>query len=156
MKTLKTLIFSAAVTCGLATGAMAQVVNDCGWQSGAANLAEPWEDNTRTFSEGRVRLALIDTWEPASAAFHIMVLSPPYDELGLRQCKLISQTSSLGFTGIEFSMLEARYDPAVGLIFQVPGLEYANDGTDNTPIGLEFSLNQATGAITVEKFLNRE
>ena len=135
-----------AVCLGLLAGApvMAQEAVPCDWPARADNIAEPWEEYTRTFAEGKVRLALLDTAEPAAAAFHVFVLSPPYDELGLRQCRTIG-LNGMGFAGADFGSLQAAYDPAVGLIFTMTVQVY--DGMDYTPRTLRFTLNQATGAI---------
>lgn len=135
-----------AVCLGLLAGApvMAQEAVPCDWPARADNIAEPWEENTRTFAEGKVRLALLDTAEPAAAAFHVFVLSPPYDELGLRQCRTIG-LNGMGFAGADFGSLQAAYDPAVGLIFTMTVQVY--DGMDYTPRTLRFTLNQATGDI---------
>ncbi|MGB0900261.1 hypothetical protein [Halocynthiibacter sp.] len=156
MKTfLNTMIAGVFLVAG-AQGASAQMINECDWQASARNIAEPWSENTRMFAEGKVRLALVDTIEPAAAAFHILVLSPPYDEVGARQCKVISLNESFGFTGIEFSKLEARYDPAVGLIFEVPAFLYGDDGTSSTEVELAFWLNQSTGELVGEIFRSPE
>ncbi|GAA6209074.1 hypothetical protein NBRC116601_23670 [Cognatishimia sp. WU-CL00825] len=124
----------------------AQEVVDCDWHARADAIVEPWEVNTRRFAGGDVRLALLDTIEPAAGAFHILVLSPPYDELGGRQCKTIGVSAGVGFSGAGFETLTARYDPAVGLSFAMevttydPEYEFLS-GT------LIITLNQATGAI---------
>lgn len=131
---------------GLLAGwpAMAQEAVPCDWPARADSIVEPWEANTRTFANGKVRLALLDTAEPAAAAFHILVLSPPYDELGLRQCRTVG-LNGMGFAGADFSSLEAEYDPAVGLIFTM-GVQLYGEA-DFVPRTLRFTLNQATGAI---------
>lgn len=134
-----------ALCLGLVAGpAAAQVAVPCDWAARADNIAEPWAENTRTFSEGKVRLAVLDTAEPAAAAFHILILSPPYDELGLRQCRTLG-INGAGFGGVDFGSLEAAYDPAEGLIFTM-GVQVF-DGADLGPRVLRFTLNQATGAI---------
>ena len=118
-------------------------VSDCDWQASAWNLAEPWDENTRTFSNGQTRLALLDTIEPAAAWAHILVLSPPYGEVGGRQCKVVGLNGG-GFGGVKFDQLSASYDPATGLTFTVPVQVYDGDFVWAT---LRFTLNQATGAI---------
>lgn len=123
----------------------AQEVGPCDWRSGAEGLIEPWEDYTRTFSEGKVRIALLDRIEPGASPLHILILSPPYDVLGARQCRILSVEGTRGFADVDFSSLAADYDPAVGLIFElavrVPGPIEAEGRM------LRFSVNQATGAI---------
>jgi hypothetical protein len=138
----------SALALSLGTGsAMAQSVNPCDWAASAQAIVEPWEANSRTFSNGKTRLALLDTIEPAAGALHILVLSPPYDELGGRQCRVISASPGIGYAGISFDRLTAGYDPSVGLMFDVP-IGLYDPGTGGTrPALLSFTLNQATGAI---------
>lgn len=128
--------------------AAAQAVSECDWRASARNLVEPWEANTRTFANGDVRLALIDTLEPAAAAFHVLILSPPDDELGSPQCRMVSwDGGGSGFGGITFEALEVQYDPSVGLTFDVPVTIYNSASGVFEDGWLSFSLNQATGEI---------
>ena len=131
----------------LAAPLAAQEAVECDWPARADAIVEPWEENTRTFANGNVRLALLDTIEPAAAAFHILILSPPYDELGSRQCRTLGISPGMGFSGVDFSALTAGYDPAVGLVFDVPAGEYDPDTGGSRMFGLRFTLNQATGEI---------
>jgi len=125
----------------------AQSVADCDVRASARNLVEPWEDHAKTFADGDVRLALLDTIEPAVVPMHLLVLSPPYDEVGDRQCKTISFDADVGFGGIRWDALMADYDPAVGLIFEVPVSTY-DPLTEGFPTSLlSFTLNQTTGEI---------
>lgn len=130
-----------------ASAAAAVTVDQCDWQARADAIVEPWSEFSRTFSNGKTRLALLDVIEPAAGALHILVMSPPYDEMGGRQCRVISAAPGIGFFGAEFLALDAGYDPAVGLMFTLPVQVY--DG--NTGMGrgawLNFNLNQATGRI---------
>lgn len=133
---------------GLASAQESTVsVQDCGWQASAAAIVEPWEDHSRTFSEGKTRLAMLDTIEPAAAWAWLLILSPPYSELGDRQCKVIG-VNGMGFSGMDFANLTASYDPASGLAFTVPVQLYDPGPADYVPATLNFTLNQATGAIT--------
>lgn len=127
--------------------ASAQDAFECDWPARADAIVEPWEENSRTFANGEVRLAVLDTIDPAAAAFHLLVLSPPYDELGGRQCRTVSLEQGLGFAGLDFSSLEASYDPAVGLVFHIDASEY--DGETGTSFAnrLAITLNQASGEI---------
>jgi hypothetical protein len=130
----------------------AQSVEDCDWRAEARNIAEPWEQNSRVFANGAVRVSLLDTIEPAAVPFFLLVISPPVDEIGSPQCKIIGFGEAQGFAHIEFTTLDANYDPARGLTFQVmthiyvPEQDFSNAGI------LEFTLNQSTGAIATEFF----
>ncbi|MDA7430511.1 hypothetical protein PGB28_18780 [Primorskyibacter aestuariivivens] len=131
----------------LAAPLSAQAVSDCDWRASALALVEPWEDNSRTFSNGQTRLALTDTIEPAAGAFHIVILSPPYDELGGRQCKVVSLDGSIGFSGVEFGAMNANYDPSVGLIFDLPVQVFDAPSGGFVSNWLNLAVNQATGQI---------
>jgi len=134
-----------------AAPAVAQEVTDCDWRASAQAIAEPWADNTRTFSNGKTRLALLDTVEPAAGSQHLLFLSPPYGELGERQCRVVSLSGGIGFLEILFHELAADYDPATGLSFSVPVHLYDPDtGTARAGFSvLRVTLNQATGDMTV-------
>ena len=130
----------------IANGAAAQQVSECDWQVRAENIVEPWEAHTRTFANGAVRLALLDTVEPAAGALHILILSPPYDEFDERQCRTIGLGGSVGFSAVDWAVLSSDYDPARGLVFSLP--VRAHDGEGFQPALLGFTLNQTTGEIT--------
>ncbi len=134
------LVFSAAAV-------SAQEVADCDWVANAQNIMEPWDENTRTFSNEKVRVAAIDTVEPAAAAFHLLILSPPYDEVGGRQCRVISRATNIGFTALYFQEMQASYDPSKGLMITVPvGLDPDKIGLSEAQL-LTLTLNQSTGEI---------
>lgn len=139
-----TLLVLAALT---ACPAFAQSVEDCDWRAEARNIAEPWEQNSATFANGAVRVTLLDTIEPAAVPFHLLVISPPFDEVGSPQCKIISFAEGQGFANIEFPTLEADYDPATGLNFQVMAHSYVPENDSATFGILAFTLNQSTGAL---------
>ncbi len=148
-------VFAAflALFAGMAT---AQEVHECDWRASARNLVEPWGDNMRTFANGHVRLALLDTVEPTAGALHLLVISPPYGVLGEPQCRVISWRGSIGFAGLNFAALEASYDPASGLTFTLPGLIYLPEQGFANSARLSFTLNQASGEIFIELELGRE
>ncbi|MXU63960.1 hypothetical protein [Oceanomicrobium pacificus] len=138
-----------AMTAGLSGMATAQAVTECDWRTRAVNLVEPWERFSRSFSNGAVRVALIDTVEPAAAAFHLMIISPPYSEQGDPQCVVISRNASGGgFSGAYFEELVSDYDPSVGLTFSLPVQVMNQDATKFFRAQLDLTLNQATGDIS--------
>lgn len=134
----------------------AQEVAECDWRASARAIAEPWETNTRLFANGAVRLALLDTVEPASAAFHLLILSPPYDELGDRQCRVVGFAEGVGYAAMHFQALEAGYDPAIGLIFTLPAQIYLPDSGFSNSTLLTITLNQSTGVVGVTQELGNE
>ncbi len=128
----------------------AQAVLPCDWQASAQAIVEPWEENTRTFANGNVRLAAIDTVEPAVAFAYLLVLSPPFNTLGERQCRLIGSAENLGFAGMDFSTLTAGYDPASGLTFEIQVNQHDPATGDHPRRFLFVTLNQSTGAVTAQ------
>lgn len=142
------MIRAAVLALAGATAAEAQEAFPCNdYRSNAFSVAEPWEANTRLFAKGEVRLAIIDTIEPAAGAFHLLILSPPYDELGGRQCAVVSGATGSGFAGLDLTEMVAGYDPSVGLTFAIPATRWVPDSDDFMPAVLSVTLNQATGAI---------
>lgn len=147
---LKAAISSLFIALGLGAPAAAQTAIDCtGWQAAARNIPEPWEAHTRTFANGDIRVALLDTIEPAAGAFYLMVLAPPYDELGSRNCAIIAATGgSMGFAGLSFDRIGASYDPARGLTLRLPASLYAPATGGFDPVILAVTINQRAGTIT--------
>ncbi len=140
----------------LANPVVAQSVSLCDWQASAQALVEPWEQNTRLFANGDVRLAAIDTVEPAAGAAYLLVLSPPRNELGERQCRVVGFDEQLGFAAIYFEGLVADYDPAVGLLFDVPVQIVTADQSFSNGGMLSLTLNQSTGEMTTKMALGSE
>ena len=137
----------------LALPATGQTVSDaCDWRASPVNIAEPWEANSRTFADGAIRIALLDTEEPACCAFHLLILSPSGSDEGpgWRQCHIVTDTAEgLGFMSIDFSAIAASYDPARGLRLDVPFLRYTDDGIGH-PGSLSVRINQSTGSVVLE------
>ena len=127
----------------------AVTVSDCtDYRSSVHALAEPWEANTRTFAKGDIRLAVADTIEPAAGAFHLIVLHPPFDELGGPQCHVISANESFGFAGMNIAPAEAVYDPATGLTVYIPVSVYVDSTGGFADGDLSVTINQATGQVS--------
>lgn len=151
------MIRAALLLSALAAPAAAQELSDCGdWRTDARNIPEPWEASTRSFANGDVRLVLMDTIEPAAAPYHLMILSPPFDEVGGRQCKVLSRENQSGWAGIVFEQLEAGYDPARGLTFTLPAMIWLPEQNFVNSTELTITLNQSTGEIGVTQQLGNE
>ena len=133
----------------------AQTALECGWQARADAIVEPWEDNSATFANGAVRVALLDVAEPAAAAYYLMILHPPINEAG-RTCTVIGQSENLGYAAIFFNDLDAGYDPAVGLTFTVPAIIYLPEQDFQNSTLLSIAVNQSTGQVTVTQDLGNE
>lgn len=149
MKPILTLLFLL----GFTSIASAQYVEDCvtefsdGYRTSAGAIVEPWEENTKVFANGDVRLTYVDTEDPANYSAHLMILSPPRDELGARQCKIVSMSKGLGFASLTFSDLTAGYDAKTGLVFKVPVTTHDNQTSIYTKNTLVVTVNQATGLV---------
>ncbi|MEL6609523.1 MAG: hypothetical protein AAFO58_07520 [Pseudomonadota bacterium] len=148
---MKTFLAAAALALFPMIGT-AQDVSDCDWRARADAVVEPWSTFSRTFANGDVRLALLDVVEPAAGALHILVISPPYDELGIRQCKVVSYEGSMGFGGALFEDLAASYDPAIGLTFDMDVQTFDPATSGFAAAVLRITVNQATGNIGAALF----
>ncbi|GFE66403.1 hypothetical protein [Litoreibacter roseus] len=142
---MKGLIFFVMVAfCPLSVAAMD--IARCDTRMQVTNVAEPWDKFTRTYANGDVRLVVIDTIEPAAGSVYLVVLSPPRDTLGRRQCRRISPVETLGFGGLNLDRVHSDYDPAVGLTVTMPAQTF--DGFEFLDRQLSVVINQATGDIT--------
>lgn len=80
---------------------------------------------TKSYSEGKIRIAEIDTdGEPVCCSSHLLILIPN-PEIG-SQCFAVSDraatgaSSARGFSAVDFDKITASYDPAKGLLLKVP------------------------------------
>ena len=133
-----------AVLALAASPAAAQTVRDCDtWEAGARNVV--WEDPSRTFANGAIRLVSLDTEEPACCYAHLLVLYPD-PEMGYQTCALVSGPNDLGLAGLSLKEATARYDAATGLTVSVPIGRY--DGERSVPDLLEVTIDQQTGTVS--------
>jgi len=94
------------------------------YETTALAIAEPWEANTRSFSEGQVRLTVMDTYEPALGALYLMVIFEPLDRAAdFRTCVLVSN-GFMGFPNMTLDGLQARELEGQGMMFLVPTTFY--------------------------------
>ncbi|MBI1210488.1 MAG: hypothetical protein GC190_03420 [Alphaproteobacteria bacterium] len=135
----------------LASPANAVNVRDCDETASIRTLAEPWEKNTRTFYNGDVRVALLDTGgEPVCCSVHLLILVPDKtSEMGDRTCHIVSDHESMGFAGIDFARLTSKYDPGKGLLITFPYTLYV-DGVSDRPGTARVRINLKTGTVTKE------
>jgi hypothetical protein len=151
----KTLFALATAT--LPMMAQAQVVTDCDWIANPANILEPWDQNSRTYANGNIRIAALDTGgEPVCCAAHLLVLSPSgsgVHEPVFRQCRVVSARPGEGFFAMDIPGTIASYDPARGLLVSVPVAHYHHGIGSGQPAiweRMEIRINQATGDVTAE------
>ncbi|MEJ0026897.1 MAG: hypothetical protein WDN01_12795 [Rhizomicrobium sp.] len=153
---MRHLILAAIAFLALAAPAAALSIRDCADDQATAsawNIAEPWEKNTKVFSNGNVRVALIDTGgEPVCCSMHLLVLSPNTDEQAEdRSCHLINDHEGLGFVGIDFARLSASYDPKKGLLISFPYALYNDEGGPQKQGLAKLRINSANGTVTAER-----
>lgn len=123
----------------------AQVVGGCdGWINDIRNV--DWDQSSRTFADGAIRLVQIDTAEPAAAAMHLMVLFP-HPEDPFQDCRIVSAAEGVGFAALSLDRATAEYDPARGLTMTVPGLSY--EDPQGVPLLLPVTVDQAAGTVSV-------
>jgi hypothetical protein len=134
----------------------AQTAIPCGWQARADAIVEPWAENTATFANGAVRVALLDTIEPAASAAYLLITHPPLNEVGGRTCAVIGLDDDLGYAAIFFNELEAGYDAKVGLTFTVPAIIYLPEQSFQNSALLSIAVSQSTGDVIVTQALGDE
>ena len=127
--------------------AVAAAVGEC--TLGPESIAEPWSAESRTFANGVIRVAHMDTGgEPVCCPSHLLVLAPagapPED---YRVCHMVSARSEgpTGFLWVDVPGISSSYDPERGLLLTVPTRTY--EGPDAS---FAVRINQATGAVTLE------
>jgi hypothetical protein len=106
----------------LSTAAFAADVGPCGELNRIDNLV----GQVRAFSEGRIRVAHVDTGgEAVCCAAHLLVFIPG-SEPGITQCFAVSDQAvrdseiGRGFYSIDLSRVVSSYDPQRGLLLTVP------------------------------------
>lgn len=151
--TVRTLAVAVALMHAPLAGAQADAsIAQCAGPDSVQNVMEPWSDATRTFANGAIRIIHLDTGgEPVCCSSHLAILAPnPEDELGFRQCKLLSDGAEfMGFQFIDLKGIRSSYNAAKGLLLSVPVERYV-DGIKSNKAVIKVRINQATGAITLE------
>jgi hypothetical protein len=140
-------ILAACLPTLAALPAQAVTVTACDGLASVQAIAEPWEANTRVFAKGEIRVVVLDTIEPAAAAFHLAILHPPRDELGSPMCSQVSASEGTGFGGMDIGPATASYDPARGLTVSLPVSLYDADTADFVQGTLSVTINQSTGQV---------
>lgn len=138
---------------GPAAALSVQNCSDDAATASAANIASPWEKNTRLFYNGQVRVAVMDTGgEPVCCSMHLLVLSPAggNDEPEYTACHLINDHEGLGFVSLDIAKIAASYDPKKGLLITIPYGLYKDDGGSKPGTG-KIRLNLAKGTVVAEK-----
>ena len=130
--------------------AQAEIVRDCEGEITINLLAEPWENNTRIFANGNVRIAVLDYWDPANAAFLLAVMYLPNDyiEAEGRACKVVSAGGiGDGYNMLSLDGLKASYDPTRGLALMIDAEKYDYDAGRAIPGTVTVVINRATSQV---------
>jgi hypothetical protein len=146
----KGLFAAAALTLACALPAQAATVVECNNYAMSTYVMEPWEKNTRTFYNGGVRVAAVDTdGEPACCSTWLVVIFPDVqDELGGRTCRMVGSAGGLGFTGVDIKGIKTAYDAATGLTLTVP-VRRMIDGDAIRPETVRLLLDLRTSTLSV-------
>lgn len=139
---MKHLFLSIWVGLLASTAAAFPVISDCEWQASARYLVEPWDEYSATFSNGATRIAIVETTEPATGSYGLLILSPPYSEMGERQCQQI-----FGFSALSLEGMSSAYDPSIGLQLSLTGMVYLESEGEFASAQVDIVINQETGAI---------
>ena len=140
----------------LASTAFAQQVQPCfdgariPYRASAEAIAEPWAKNTRSFADGKVRIAVMDTGEPAYGAYYLMVMYWAGGDGALRTCELISQ-GEVGFVGITLEGMEATYKAELGLVLKVPTTFYNSVNDEFEEGAIEVLIDRAANRVEASR-----
>jgi hypothetical protein len=150
----KAFFMALASACVLlaARPAPAAQIEGCDEVGRAAFIVEPWEQNSKTFNKGQIRVAYIDTGgEPVCCSGYLLLLVPDRkSETGDRACYIIGKKTGVGFASISFSALSASYDPRKGLLIVFPFTTMKEDGQTAERGMARVRINVATGKVTLE------
>ncbi|MFC4214668.1 hypothetical protein ACFP4H_04500 [Pseudophaeobacter arcticus] len=142
----------AVIALSGASGAGAQSLQSCDWVASAANLVEPWAETSRTYGDGAVRIALLDTGgEPACCSSHLLILSPD-PEYG-QACHVLSDRQGTGFRQVFLEQSNSRYDAGKGLLVTIPVGRFDPDTGGVDPASIQpvsIRINQSSGQLALE------
>ena len=139
----------AALACAQPT--QAAILEACNDYASAGLIVEPWDQNTRTFYNGQVRVAVVDTdGEPACCSSYLVVIYPDVDdELGGRSCMMLSQGERSGWAGIDVKAIRTSYNAATGLALAVPVSVLRDDDTGVRKVTINLRLDLRTSKLTI-------
>ncbi len=147
---MRTLLASAALIAAMLPATAAEV-RDCDFAASLQTLVEPWEKNIRSYYNGQVRVALVDTWgEPACCSTHLLIMIPSNDEPAEgRICKVVGDKGTNGFQAIAIDKIKTSYDAKRGLLISFPFKRYI-DGVKFTPGVGRVRVNLQAGTVKAE------
>ena len=148
MQTGTLLVVPALTTLCFASYAAAQTQSDCDdWRSPVPGIAEPWLANSKTFTEGTVRMTIMDVGEPVTWSGRRLILTPPSaDNRDFCHCAAVSLDPALGFAGLSLDGLTDSTDP-YGPTIRIPAKRWVAESETYTYAKLSVTLNATAGAI---------
>ena len=126
--------------------AAANSIRSCDtWEANARNIVLLPEPAIRSYANGNIQLLHLDTGgSPACCSSHLMVLmAAPEGEY--YDCSLISFDDRDGFAWITLSETLSTYDPASGLLLEVPARIYLPEESFTNGGYITLLINQGTG-----------
>jgi len=111
----------------LTSAAGAAEVGPCGELNRIDNLV----GQVKSYAEGQIRLAAVETGEPVCCSSHLLVFIPGIDPGG-SQCFAVGDERNRdsgpvrGFYSIDPNRFAGTYDPKRGLLITVPFVRYDN------------------------------
>ncbi|WP_224816967.1 hypothetical protein [Hasllibacter sp. MH4015] len=144
---MRSLFATLALGLLFTTPATAFVAAPCGPEFTPLTITEPWEENSRTFANGAIRIfeMFIDPNVASGAALGILHPNAPGSD-SYRTCTAIYAGTEFRYFGQAFvAQATAVYDASAGLVITVP-IAFA-DGSGTRPV--TFAVNQATGTVSL-------
>ncbi len=138
---------------GLASAPHAQEVWPCNQKNSVPinrveNMVEPWAENTRTYRQGKVRVALLSRGEHKNGAFYLLVLTELGEGKGTRACWVVGHQPWEGYEAIDFQGIAPYHNGANELIltFPVQGYNF-EDPTKPVQRKLQVIINHKTNGM---------
>ena len=110
MKSLLITIFAL-----LSLAAHAAAVHSCDHLDSIGNLV----GNVRSFAQGAIRVAHVDTEEPALAPEHLLIFVAE-EPMGVSCFAVSADADGVGFNSVDMDKLQGSYDPKKGLLLSIP------------------------------------
>lgn len=148
---MRHLLPASAIAMALfAAPVAAQQVVPCDGLIDITMISEPWDNYSRSYAEGAIRLFEAYVAPTMAAGAVIGVLHPvPGDPYPYRACSAVVYDGAAGpyFAEALISDATAGYDPSRGLTVRVP----VRFPDNRQPIpSVEITINQATGVVSVK------
>lgn len=123
----------------------------CPARMGLEIIAEPWEENSASYMDGELRVALLFLLDQHE--YQLALLHGPRTELGTRQCHLIAPGEAMGFQDIDFASHQVANDPEKGLTITVPVLlERGETSDDDLWADFFIQIDPQTGDVRYQAF----